>query len=707
MYSERLITAKLTSFADANGWMPIRHTIEQIKEFTAYLESITSIERNSKSGYIRITKRLTEDRLKQVKRFIQNEQILCSTDEGYWSSRYAFINDEKGEIIQFTTRKSQEVFDSVCAYYEDLEVAIELFVLKARQLGISTRTALKFLHRLLFVSNTQGVMSSVQQDKSELIARIIETCLQRLPWWLIPLQIGGAQGKRKEFDNGSILSIQSGSQATGIAQGWTPVLVHISEIGDIPNPQKVLEEGLLKATHPSRKLFQVWEGTGNGNTGWQADTWRSIKDGNHPRFSGMFLPWPLATDLYPQADWLKKTPIPENWTPISETRKHVRRCEFYIRTTPYLSRVVGANYQMPREQQWYWEANYVAAVKSRTQKVWLSQMPADDTEALTGKNDLVFDPEIIEVVSKQREPGYQAYAVLGQTIDEGFEPIPEEVDYNKPRIPLHWESHRGLKYDWLLVPLLPRDEELERSSHDRVLVFEPPKQGRDYSIGIDTADGLGKEEDDRAVCNVTQSAKGNYPDIQVCEFASVRVNPPQMVGFAAALAAWYSPCCRDPRGVKFCIEQRERPGDDCQHQLKLMGFTWHHIMSRLDKKTSKPERGTQQGWMSSSWSVPLMMNRFVDAINNGWYVPMSPFLIAELRDLERQISPTGRTKLMHQQGKKDDRVRAAAQAYFTRHEWDVISDRTTKKYNSRASGLPVLGPDALKFASTAEMSVGD
>lgn len=102
-----------------------------------------------------------------------------------------------------------------------------------------------------------------------------------------------------------------------------------------------------------------------------------------------------------------------------------------------------------------------------------------------------------------------------------------------------------------------------------------------------------------------------------------------------------------------------------------------------------------------------MMNRFVDAINNGWYVPMSPFLIAELRDLERQISPTGRTKLMHQQGKKDDRVRAAAQAYFTRHEWDVISDRTTKKYNSRASGLPVLGPDALKFASTAEMSVGD
>lgn len=633
---------------------------------------------------------------------------MCTCDEGYWSTRYAFICDEKGEIFQFHPRKSQEIFDSVVAHFEDLEVAIEIFVLKARQLGISTRTALKFLHRMLFLGHTQAIMSSVNSEKSELIGRIMGICYERCPWWLIPRQTSNRVGKFIEFENGSVLSIQSGSQPTGIGQGWTPTAIHISEIGDIPNPKKVLEEGLLRATHPSRKLFQVWEGTGNGNTGWQADKWRALKEDfpqGKARFCPLFLPWPLATDLYPEADWLKKFPIPDGWEPMPETRKHVRRCELYIRSTPFLAAVVGPGWSMPRHQQWFWEFNYAEAVKSRTQRVWLSQMPADDTEALTGKNDLVFDPEVIEVVSESRDRGYQAYAIVGNSIDEGFEPAVEEIDYRKPRIPIHWESHRGMHYDWLLIPLLPLDESSEKFSMDRLLVFEPPKQGRDYSCGIDTADGLNREYSDRAVCNVTNSAKGNYPDIQVAEFTSLRVNPAQMVGFAAALAAWYGPMCRDPRGVKFCIEQRERPGDDCQHQLKLMGFTFHHEMVGYDGKVVK-EQSNKLGWYSNSWSVPLMMNRFIEAITNGWYIPNSPWLIAELRDLE-SVLERGKTKMTHQSGKHDDRVRAAAQAYITRHHMDTLAERSKKKYAVNHGGLPPLDELALQYASSGRMSVGE
>lgn len=707
MYAERLIHKKLREFELRQGWEPVYHSIEQVKEFTAYIASITKQDENSKNNYIGISKRLTTQRQREIRRWTENEQILCSADYSYFSTRYAFICDEKGEIYQFHNRQSQNIFQSVVAHFEDLEVAIELLVLKARQVGISTATALMFLHRLLFLNHTQAVMASVQSDKSELIARILNICYQNCPWWLRPRLTRSVVGKMMEFENGSVLSIQSGMQATGIAQGWTPTAIHLSELADIPNPKKTIEEGLMRATHSSRKLFQVYEGTGGGNTGWLADTWRAAKEDffqGKARFCPVFLSWPLATDLYPEADWIRKFPIPEAWVPCEDTRKHVRRCELYIRSTPFLAAICGSTWSMSREQQWFWEFGYLAAVKTRTQRTWLSQMPADDYEALTGKNDLVFDQEIIEVKTREREQKYRAYAIVGNSIDEGFEPDESIIDYEAERIHVEWDSHRGQHYEWLLIPLLPFDDSNERPVLDKVLVFEEPKQGRDYSIGIDTADGLGKDDEDRSVCNVTLSAKGNFPDIQVAEFVSNRVNPPQMVGFAAALAAWYNPMCRDPRGVKFCIEQRERPGDDCQLQLKLMGFTWHHVMTRYDSKKVKEGDGQKQGWYTNAWSRSFIMNRFVDAVNNGWYKPNSRYLIRELADFERKFTAGGKTKLDHQSGKHDDRIWSAALAYITRHHMDILTERSQKKYSSRSGSLPELNKG---WANTGQMGIGE
>ena len=178
-------------------------------------------------------------------------------------TNYAYVADEKGNIFKFKNRKSQAIFDSVIAGFDEDQVSIEIICLKARQVGITTKTALKFIHRMLFIPHTQAVMASVQKDKSDLIERILNTAYDRCPFWLLPRKL-----PKKSFDNGSILSIQSGMQATGIAQGWTPQLIHISEISLIPNPKETIEEGLLPATHSSRNLFMVFEGTGYGNVGW-------------------------------------------------------------------------------------------------------------------------------------------------------------------------------------------------------------------------------------------------------------------------------------------------------------------------------------------------------------------------------------------------------------------------------------------------------
>jgi len=647
---------------------------------------------------------LTRKREEEIRRFVVNEQVLCSLDSAYWETRYAFICDNASNIYRFSNRKSQEIFDSILAQFDLEAVAIELLVLKARQLGVSSKVALKFLHRLLFVPHTQAVMASINADKSELLGRMIQVCLEHQPFWLIP-RMTTDRIKLTKFDNGSILAVQSGSQATGIAQGWTPTTVHVSEIGDIPNPKKVLEEGLFKATHPTRKLFAVYEGTGNGNVGWQADKWREAKKMwpiRQSRLCPLFLPWPTAPDQYPEPDWLRKFQVPEGWEPRKETRKHVRRCELYIRNTEYLATVMGRKWEMPREQQWYWEFNYNEAVATHTEKLWLSQMPADDYEALQGKNDSVFDTEVIDLALRDRERKYQAYAITGKSIDDGFEPHESEIDYDKQRIRVFWDSSRGQNYEWVLVPLQPFDETNEKNSLDKILVFEAPRAGADYSIGIDTADGLGKEDEERSCLSIARNVFGESQDVQAVEFTSNRINAPQMVGFAACLAAWYGERTRDSRGCKFAIEQRTRYGDDCQFQLKLMGFTFHHKPREYDLKKIHDPGGYREGWRSTAWTVAMMMGRFSDAINGQWYKINSPFLAEELRNLERKVKE-GRSKMEHQSGKFDDRVRAAAQSYFTRHDMDVLADRTKKRYALPKNAMPLLSSSY----ATTEVSIGD
>jgi len=697
MYSQKIISKNLEEFARREGWVPVYHSTGQIEEFTEYIKSITEQAVGGRSLRISLKRAISSNRAKEIRRWIENEQVLCAFDSNYFEDRYAYVCNEAAEIFKFKNRKSQEIFDNIIAAFDELQVAIELLILKARQQGITTKVALKFLQRMLFVPHTQAVMGSVIDAKSELISRIIETCIERLPWWLPPSR-STDRIKMVGFVNGSILSIQSGNQATGIAQGWTPTAVHISEIGDLPNPKKSIEEGLLRATHSTRKLFLTLEGTGNGNTGWLADKWRACKEDwplGKSRLCPMFINWPMASDLYPAADWLKKFPVPGEFRPLEVTRKHVQRCELFVRNTEYLAKVCGKNWKMPIEQQWFWEFNYLEATKSHTQKIWLSQMPADDYEALQGANDLVFDSIIVDTARRERKKDYQAYAITGITIDDGFEPEEHLIDYSKEFVRVKWNSNRGQTFEWVMKPLLPFEEDDERKAFDKVLVFEEPNMApghegdaQDYSIGIDTADGLGNDDEDRSVASVTRSMTGENFDVQCAELCSNRINAPQMVGFAACLAAWYGVKTKSERGVKFAIEQRERPGDDCQLQLKLMGFQFHHLDIRYDSKVVKENKSHKEGIYMNAWSRPMLMTRFVDAVNNGWYKPQSPFLIEELASLERKIASRGKSRMEHQAGKHDDRILAAAHSYWTRHHVEVLADRSQKRYAPPSSRPP-------------------
>jgi hypothetical protein len=1003
MYSQKIINNSLEFFEQENGWLPVYHSYGEVLEFTKYVDSLIKIESNSKSSYINLVKKISASRQVEIRRWIQNEQALCSMDNNYWTKNYAWVADEKGQIFKFSPRKSQQVFDSVIAGFDEDQVSIEILCLdpetkvltadlhwvrlddikvgdeivavdegetleqrklkhaasyqakkngtyeprvkgqkknlserkmrttiveakwdtfgaaveilfedgrkivcspnhkflskarggveptwyeardlgvgsevrsitkpwnepayedgwfggfidgegcmskhsepgtdvcvaqrfnvaldrardylkkrgyayreevdtrsvtpngkqgkdpvaklsvsrsdelfrlmgqtrpsrfinrrwwegkclpgkrsaatntwakiisvriipdqrlidiqtstgtfiaeglvthnclKGRQVGITTCVALKFIHRMLFIPHTQAVMASVQRDKSDLIERMLNTAYTRCPWWLVPRRL-----PKKSFDNGSILSIQSGMQATGIAQGWTPQLIHISEVSLIPNPKETIEEGLLPATHSSKNLFMVFEGTGSGNVGWFPDYWRDSKKKwplNQSRMCPIFISWPLATDLYPQEDWLRKFPVPGGFlnNRLDATKKHIARCESYIRNTPYLSRIVGKDYQMPVEQQHFWEFEYRQAKEKHTLQKFAARMPADDFEALTGIHDSVFDIEVLAELEeniynvitvgdneiKERRLPVQAYAIVGHDVDECFHPDPDSLDRTKESIKVEWKSFRGNEYEWTLIPLKDQDETFETNTMDRLMVYDPPQRGYYYAMGVDTADGLGKEDEDRAVLSITNNRFNGESDQQCAEFTTNKVNSAQIVAFAACIGAWYGKGSPDGRGMKYAIEQIRGPGDTCQHQLKMMGFNNHHKPRRYDGKKIKENPGSKEGWYSNGWSVPMLMSRFQEAVNGGWYSPKSKWLIEELRTLERHETG-GKSKMEHRSGQHDDRVRAAAVSYFTAHDFDILTERAQKRSAPPAKREKPKGP-----GSANQMSVSD
>lgn len=707
MYSPKIIAKTLDDFEAREGWRPVEHTVAEVDEFVEYIESLVTVEKNQTNRYIDFKDglRLTERRKQWIRRMIENEQFMCFCSAMYWETRYGWICNEKNDIFRYSPRKSQIVFDNVLEWFDEHQLAIELFWVKSRQVGISTDVVMKFHHRVQFIPNTQAVMASARAEQSDLLGRMGEVCRERQPFWLVP-PLTSTKASQPRWQNGSIMSMQSGSQAMGIAQGWTPTCIHVSEIADIPKPKKTLEEGLFPAVHSSRKVFFILEGTGADSTSWQADKWRYYKAnwGKGGRFMPGFISWPCATDLYPQPDWLRKNPIPVNWQPIEETRRMQAKAELYIRSTDYLARVMGPRWSMPPEQAWFWETKYREALQSHTLKVFLSQYPVTDDEAFQSKNDRAVSDEVINVMTERADKAYQAYAVVGQSVligqgDEPYEPDPLTIDSDKERIPVSWQSKNGQMNYWELVPLKEFDDSDDVQCFNKLLIFKHPEEGEDYSIGIDTADGLGNPDEDRSVAEVALNRAGNQRDEQAAEFVSNLVNPPQMSSIAACLAAYYGqwydgrPHTKDPRGVKFCIEQRERYGDDCQFQLKLMGFNFHHQPRRYDDKDLIAGKSRKQGFFSTAYDRAMLVTRFQDALNGGWIKVNSPMILRQISTWVRKVGSGGKSRLDHESGQHDDNIMALALAYFTRHDDDVLVNRQTLKYASPSERMPPVNYD--------------
>lgn len=688
MFSPEVVESKLERFAAEFGWRPEPHSIEEVDAWSKRLEGAFEID---PKGNIIQTRGLS----KAESRFIANERALCAASCHYFLTRYYYIKF-KNKIARFAFRQGQWILWQMLCELDRMGVSKMLQILKARQLGISTLAEGIATWASLFIPGVAAQIGSADGQKTQIMLGMMTLAIDQLPPWLPPTQTRAKTASDRallEFSRiGSLIMVQPGSIRGGMGQGTTPTFVHLSEISQYTNPVQQLDEGLFKALHEGPELVVLLESTGDANhrsAWWWKEQWIANRDNywsGGAKFLPVFLPWHTTPELYPGEAWLKKFPIPEGFTPNEDTLSHIRRCEAYVRNTPMLSKILGEKWTLPLNQQWFWQFNHEDHKRRRVEKSWLRQMPGDDYEALLGENDKVYSEEAIEVVTKHIVPvsKTKVYALVGDDIPERREPGTEKVWYGEsapPRLKTHWISKKGTRLDWMFVPLKPEPENIF-DPLEKFLIWQEPEEGYDYSIGCDTGSGKGG---DRTILNVTRHGDDAEPDVQVAEFASDSIPEAEIYTYMAALASLYSRHMTIRPHPKLCIEMKRKFGDLPYHMTRQLGFRrWHEWGGGFDRKTFDERVGKRGriGWFTNEWSRPLLLSAYQYAVENGWYVVKSKWLAEEMQGQEQKFMPSGKTRVDHESGGHDDRIFAAAQAYWTLHQNTVMIERAKMRYET-------------------------
>lgn len=711
MYSESVVAERLDLAREELGWMPEYHSAEEVDKFIAHLDDALKLDSNGKSYFSR-------DLTAAEFRFIENEKYLSACDAAYALTRYYYISDENNNSVRFKFRGAQPIYFAVISEIESRRAAIELLIAKARQQYITTLTQLLVLHRVLNYHYTYGVVASADASKSAEMAEKEFFTYDHLPWWLKPRysrRVEGVPGLLK-FDtmesrlsilHGATAAKSKGAQKVGIARGSTPTVYGLSEVSAFPDPEQQIEAALFRGVHANPKILGVLESTFAGDKGWFPEKYKYAKLHEHDgmsRLRSLFFPWICAREIYPTPTWWRthKQHMPGDWVPQGKVAEQITKAELFIQSTALFAKhqlhrpsclnssrctcPTGAVWTMPIEQQWFYNVSFKEAEDSGTLSTLLQELPCDDIEAMQSSFDNVFGREVIELAQINREKRFDVYGFAGQAIDDQYEPHPDDIDYSRKRIVFNHRTPKNDVYRWELIPLKydlfagATGADTEREAiNNKLFVYKHPEAGFHYSIGGDSATGIGR---DASVFSVNRLGRPGTPDIQVAEFRSHRVGHVELFAFILPAALYYRGAVSDDVSAwpKLAVEQIASVGDVCHSELRKLGYPLGRMfrMGRYDGKEQKRELN-MIGWGTNGWSRPILVGHIVHAVKNGWYQLNSPWTIEECRQFEIHTTDGGKEKMEHSSDSWDDGIFASAISYFIVHDMDSLAERSKKQ----------------------------
>lgn len=670
MYSKRIVKRNSLLYEKALGKPLVRHSVKACRSAVALLNDLLDDD-----GTLNKQRR-PSGLLPNEKAFIKNEIALCRIDFVYWLTRYCLIKNRTTDALTlFTPYVAQRIVIDIWGQLEEMGLAVACVTLKARQLGISTLTEMAVAHRVIFKQNVNAIIGSSDPGKSTEMSKMIETCLANLPWWMLPEQTVSKRGEQIEFGKqNSGISIQHGSQFTGIGRGTTPSTVHLSECASFINPADLIDASLMGAFHESVDRFMVLESTAEGNTGWWHDTWyHAVETWPRTLLRPIFLPWFVGNDLYPTTAQLRRNPVPADWVPSKLTDAHRQKAELYVRTNKDLRKYLGKDWTMPREQMWWWECERESYARKKELNLFLAEFCGDEDEAFQSTNISAFDVDLIaEFRDEARSTAPLAiFSITGPSISERLMAdnrdidhvlakeltIPVTAHWNKSVLPVHFE----------LVPLHFRS--YQEDPLGRLYVWQFPQVNTRYVIGVDTSDGIGQ---DRSIIQVVRLRSAFDPtdyDEQVAEFASDAVNSRDLWPLCLAVGSWYTtPFNGKIEQVRQVIECNGN-GESVQYELQKLGWWNFHPWEHYDNK--KHTQSNKIGWYTNSRTRSMAVDTLISSTRDGWLKIRSPWFVKEMQTFERNEN---RQSIKAAQGSHDDRLMALSFGITSTYIHEITTD---------------------------------
>jgi hypothetical protein len=443
-----------------------------------------------------------------------------------------------------------------------------------------------------------------------------------------------------------------------------------SELADFDNPTELIDASLMGAAHESPSLFLALESTAKGRDNWVHDNWRNSKE-NWPRtlLRPVFLPWYVADDMYPPQTFLRRNPIPADWTPKVTTQKTASKAALYVRNYAPVRQHLGNHWQMRREQQWWWECKREEAVKKRQLGAFLSETPGSDIEAFQSTNASAFDSELVAEIrdnALSQEP--HVFAFTGEAISGRLYPDARDIQ-NLPHIPVscRWRSDLPA-INFELVPL--KFESYQEDPTGRLYIWKFPEENQRYVIGTDTSDGIGQDRTVLQVIRLRDPYDASDLDEQVAEYASAYVNARDLWPLSLCLGTYYTTPTSTGKidQIRQVIECNGN-GESVQFELQKLGWWNFHPWMHYDNK--KPTRHNKIGWFTNVRTRSMAVDTIVSAIRDEWLTIRSPWFVDEMASFERDEY---RQSLRAGYGAHDDRIMSMAFALFSSYVLEITTD---------------------------------
>ena len=225
-------------------------------------------------------------------------------DFPYYAESLLKIRNKLGQIVPFRLKEEQRRLDAIFSASIKKHKTI-VFVLKARQPGISTWAEGRLFHRSHMFPNSQSVIMAHDMKTTEYVFDITNRYYDYLPQGWKPMT---RRTNRRElvFDNpsrrergsepglASTIDVYTAGTKTS-ARGFTGTAFHLSEFAFYPNGEELVRSAVPGLpNHPG--IFAILETTPNGMDNFAYEVWQDyktdyLKSPEDCQTIPVFIPW--------------------------------------------------------------------------------------------------------------------------------------------------------------------------------------------------------------------------------------------------------------------------------------------------------------------------------------------------------------------------------------------------------------------------------